>query len=264
MKKSWKRLTSKDYFDKARDVHKGFYTYEKAVFHTVNDKIEITCPNHGNFWQNANNHLQGSKCKKCAMELRSKSRTKTTEQFIKKAEQVHNNKYDYSKTKYTKSSNTVIIICPIHGEFKQRADVHTGGGGCPNCARLIPTNSWTFSEWEEFGLKSKNFTGFSLYVIECWNDTESFLKVGKTFVPIEKRYDYKDLMPYDYKIILREEGCARWISNLELHIHQQLKHLKVTPCKEFKGHTECYDVSHKEDILKFIKEYNGTNKNNST
>jgi hypothetical protein len=35
----------------------------------------------------------------------------STQDFIKKAQQVHNNKYDYSKTIYTKSKDKVIIIC---------------------------------------------------------------------------------------------------------------------------------------------------------
>lgn len=41
----------------------------------------------------------------------------TTEEFIKRAKECHEIKYDYSKTKYTGRHKKVCIICPEHGEF---------------------------------------------------------------------------------------------------------------------------------------------------
>lgn len=58
--------------------------------------------------------------------------------FIEKAEQIHNFKYDYSKTVYIKSSEKIIIICPSHGEFLQRASDHLSGAGCKKCKALNP------------------------------------------------------------------------------------------------------------------------------
>ena len=47
-----------------------------------------------------------------------------TEQFIEKANKIHNNKYDYLKTEYINSREKVCIICHKkdengieHGEF---------------------------------------------------------------------------------------------------------------------------------------------------
>lgn len=56
-----------------------------------------------------------------------------TEYFIKHSEKIHDNKYDYSKTLYITGDKKVIIICPIHGEFKQTASTHMSGNGCPRC-----------------------------------------------------------------------------------------------------------------------------------
>ena len=53
--------------------------------------------------------------------------------FIKKANNIHNNKYDYSKTDYKSYNQKVIIICPIHGEFEQSPSNHLNGQGCPKC-----------------------------------------------------------------------------------------------------------------------------------
>ena len=55
-------------------------------------------------------------------------KTLTTEEFITKAEKVHNHKYDYSKTVYGKNNtDNVIIICKVHGEFIQAPNMSYTG-----------------------------------------------------------------------------------------------------------------------------------------
>lgn len=57
----------------------------------------------------------------------------TTEEFIYRAEKVHNFKYNYSKVEYDKNNIKVIIICNEHGEFLQVPAVHLNGHGCIKC-----------------------------------------------------------------------------------------------------------------------------------
>ena len=57
----------------------------------------------------------------------------TTDEFIKKAREVHGDKYDYSKVEYINKRTKVCIICPIHGEFYQLAGDHMRGHGCRKC-----------------------------------------------------------------------------------------------------------------------------------
>ena len=64
------------------------------------------------------------------------SKRLTTQEFIEKAKQLHNDKYDYSKTVYSTSRDKVIIICPEHGEFEQKASSHLLGCGCPKCVKV--------------------------------------------------------------------------------------------------------------------------------
>ena len=59
----------------------------------------------------------------------------TTEEFIQKAQAVHGDKYDYSKVNYVNYRTRVLIICPKHGEFLQRPDIHLQGKGCTKCGR---------------------------------------------------------------------------------------------------------------------------------
>lgn len=64
----------------------------------------------------------------------------TTEEWIKRAREVHGDKYDYSKSEYKGGLYKTCIICPIHGEFWQNAKSHAKGDGCPECGKLICQN----------------------------------------------------------------------------------------------------------------------------
>lgn len=60
----------------------------------------------------------------------------TTKDYIAAVQLVHNNKYLYDKTEYTRSHEGVIVTCPKHGDFKPMAYMHLQGLGCPICAKL--------------------------------------------------------------------------------------------------------------------------------
>jgi hypothetical protein len=59
---------------------------------------------------------------------------KTTEQFIKDANEVHDFKFSYEKTNYIKNQIKVIITCPVHGDFEQNPLSHIQGNGCSSCS----------------------------------------------------------------------------------------------------------------------------------
>jgi len=40
---------------------------------------------------------------------------------------------------YVQSDKKVTIICPIHGEFEQRASSHLHGYGCKKCGTISGT-----------------------------------------------------------------------------------------------------------------------------
>lgn len=60
----------------------------------------------------------------------------TTEEFIKRANNCHGNKYLYSKTEYKGALTKLKITCPIHGDFEQTPSNHLAGRGCPECGKL--------------------------------------------------------------------------------------------------------------------------------
>lgn len=58
----------------------------------------------------------------------------TTTEFINKSSIIHNNKYTYGSTIFTKTSEKTIITCPTHGDFYQVANSHLRGHGCKKCS----------------------------------------------------------------------------------------------------------------------------------
>ena len=59
------------------------------------------------------------------------------EKMLKRCNEIHQNKYDYSKVKYINSNTKIEIICPEHGSFFQLMSAHKSGSGCPNCAKNL-------------------------------------------------------------------------------------------------------------------------------
>lgn len=119
----------KEFIFNAKKIHNNFYNYDKVIFNTTKDKVKIICPKHGIFLQEPEIHILGHGCPQCHGGYKY-----TKDEFIKKANEMHNNFYNYKNVEYKSSIEKVAIICPKHGEFYQRPDYHLRGGICPICA----------------------------------------------------------------------------------------------------------------------------------
>jgi len=102
------------------------YDYSLVEFVNCSTKVKIIY-NGCVYLQTPTGHL------KYAPENINLSVRKTTEQFIKEASIVHDNKFNYDKVEYIKNQIKVIINCPVHGDFTQRPLSHLQGMGCSNC-----------------------------------------------------------------------------------------------------------------------------------
>ncbi len=124
--------TTEQFIQEAKSLHPE-YDYSKVNYKNCKTYIKIICPIHGEFKILPNVFLCGNGCQKCVIE----NRTKTTEQFIQEAKLLHP-EYDYSKVDYKNNKTKVIIICPIHGEFKITPNNLLGKKqNCPKCASSI-------------------------------------------------------------------------------------------------------------------------------
>lgn len=136
-----RRLIPQDIIDRCIEIHNSKYTYEfDGEYKNNNQKIIVNCPTHGKFKQRISSHLSGHGCVNCLLEWKRTRFIKPVEDFIKQSNDIHNNKYDYTNTKYEGSKIHIEIICPIHGSFNQTPTVHLNHKcGCPQCGKSLTT-----------------------------------------------------------------------------------------------------------------------------
>lgn len=136
-----KKLSQNKVIERFREVHGDFYDYSKVKYVNDRTKVCIICPLHGEFWQEPQAHYrQRCGCPICGINKTSSKKNIGLEKFIERANIIHDNKYDYSKTKYITSKIKVCITCPDHGDFWQTPNSHLMGKGCSQCANIITAN----------------------------------------------------------------------------------------------------------------------------
>lgn len=139
-------MTTEQFVDKAKEVHGNTYGYALVQYSTAHTKVDIICSVHGSFSQKPNNHINGQGCPKCGKQLSAEKRAMTADDFVERATNVHDGKYDYSKVRYVDRLTKVIVICPDHGLFEQIPLNHMYGHGCPNCSNNKKSSNELFIE----------------------------------------------------------------------------------------------------------------------
>ena len=122
---------NRDWFIKRAHYKWGYdrYDYSLVEYKGCKTKVKIIYNKTGEiFEQTPDGHLNR------APENIKLAVRKTTEQFIKEANEVHDFKFSYEKTNYIKNQIKVIITCPIHGDFTQNPLSHLQGNGCSSCS----------------------------------------------------------------------------------------------------------------------------------
>lgn len=142
-------IDKQEYFKfKSSLVHNNKYDYSLVEYVTYRTKVKIICPKHGIFEQAIQSHLEGKGCRICSGCSKS-----TTQEFIDKANIVHNYKFSYPE-EYINAKTKLKIICKLNNHvFNQTPNDHLHGYGCPKCSsNSVPTT-------EEFIqiLKNKNY-----------------------------------------------------------------------------------------------------------
>lgn len=227
------RMKLEEFIRRAKEKHGDKYDYSKVDYINNRDNVVIVCPIHADFKQSVSNHLAGQGCSTCGKKVTAEKTSLTNEIFIERSNIKHNNFYDYSKVNYTSGKNKVSIGCPVHKEyFEQEASSHINGSGCPKCA--LELDSYRRSHYTKLAETS------TLYLIEVYNDEESFYKIGKTIHEVKKRFSGKKKLPYNYKLVKEYNSEIGEIYDLEIELHRKYKQFQYFPKIYFGGYCECY------------------------
>lgn len=152
-------MKKEDFLIRATVLHGDKYIYDKVTDEfLISSKQEIFCTIHKEYFsQIVKVHLRGCGCNKCAREFTGNKNRLTTEEFIKRAKDIHGDLYDYSKVEYNGGITTKVLIgCPVkeHGFFLQTPRNHLSGNGCNLCGRKVSADKQK-SNTEDFILKAK-------------------------------------------------------------------------------------------------------------
>jgi len=214
---TYNQLTTEQFIERARKVHGDKYDYSKVKYVNIHTKVLIGCKKHSFFEQLPLNHLRGKGCAIC-----SKNYRLTKEEFIKRAREVHGDKYDYSKVEYNGADRKVKIICPTHGIFEQTPYKHVNAKqGCPYCSGRI-------SGTEMFIQKAKQVHG-DKYDYSKVNYINSSTKIC-IICPKHGEFWQK---PNSH---LNGKGCRQCAGSAKLDINSIIKRAK-------KVHGDKYDYS---------------------
>ena len=246
-----KKLTTEEFKERARQVHGDRYNYNHVDYVNAITPVTIVCLEHGSFEQQPKQHLAGNGCPGCKAEAISKSKLKTKQKFINDAIDVHGSKYDYSKVDYVHSDEDVEIVCPKHGSFWKKPSKHLAGQGCPECSNENSKGIYGYQWLREN--PDKHNDPCLIYLIEMYDDQESFLKLGLTKNSVRERYGSNQARSgYEYEVLLQEETTMKQGIVLEDMVGTELDHRKHSPHKDFSGRTECFSLEAKDLILNHL------------
>jgi len=200
------RHTTETFITTANKIYDNKYNYSKVEYKNNNTKITIICDIHKNeYEQLPRTHLQGyNGCKDCGKIKRIiKKETvgiiTNSDQFFARANEIHNNRYDYSETKYINSTTKINIKCTVHGIFEQSPSNHLSGAGCNQCVK--DTEKYTT---EEFIVQAKKVHG-DKYNYEKVKYVNNKTKVIVICNEHDDPYEF-DCLPANH---LRNHGCPK-------------------------------------------------------
>ena len=223
---SGKNLSNTEIINKFKKRHGEKYDYSKMEYRGSKEKICIICPEHGEFWQTPNGHLNGNGCPVCGFKKIQKKNALKEDVFLKRANEIHKNFYDYTKVKYVNEKKNVCIICPIHGEFYQSPYVHSRGGMCPKCKneKLSLDRRTSNEEWIKKATEVHN--GYYSY-----DKCEYTGYYNKVIIKCPK-HGYFEQLAYNH---IQGKGCPKCRkSKMEIEIGEFLKSKNIEYIEQYK------------------------------
>jgi endogenous inhibitor of DNA gyrase (YacG/DUF329 family) len=195
------------FIGKAKGLYGTKYDYSKVEYKNNKSKVCIICPKHGEFFMTPNAHLRGQGCPKCGRELAKKKTLKDKDYFLKRANEIHNDKYTYENFKYINYHTPSYVTCPIHGDFRVAPTNHISNkSGCPKCGTPV-------SRWEQ-----EIFDFITSLGIECEQSNRTVLNGKEIDIYIPK-----------YSLGIECDGI-RWHNELYREKNYHLN--KSTICEE--------------------------------
>lgn len=208
------KKTTEQFIKDATKVHGNTYDYTFSEYSGAHNKVKIVCKIHGEFRQSATSHLSGNGCTHCGGTKAGNFKRKSNESFVEDAIKVHGGYFDYSKVNYINSNTTVIISCPIHGDFLQTPSNHVYHmKGCMLCSakkRAIERTENIISDKLSLIEQPSDFKIIPLTKgLFTFIDNEDFESVSKLPWTYASKYAYNGVVGYLHRFLMSpDEGLV--------------------------------------------------------
>lgn len=202
-----RKITTEIFIERAKKKHGNKYSYERVEYVTAKTPVEIFCKSCNKYFkQTPDNHMRQG-CYWCGRKFTANQCRKTKEQFVKEAQAIHGDKYDYTDSDYINTSTKIKIFCKkCQKYFWQRPHTHIGSNkrgrqGCPLCGNIKKAKTQSLGT-KEFILRAKEIYN-DQYEYDQVNYVNNRVKV-KIYCKKCQKYFFKD--PNNF---LHGSGCAR-------------------------------------------------------
>lgn len=214
--------TTETFVQKLMSLFGDDYVYDFVEYNGVSKKVLLYCKVHGFFEARAGDLLNGHGCGKCNIPRGGHSKRDTLDKVIADVNRIHNGKYIIPRQEYKNNKTEIIVICPIHGEFKTTANNLKMGRGCPKCGKELTKKKLSMTT-NDFKIKFLEKYGYEKYDLS-FVDLEHKDDFGRVKFVCHKKDKYDNehgefwMTPNN---VLRLHGCPRCKqSRLE---HQMMK-----------------------------------------
>lgn len=165
-----RRVTKQEYIQQLKENDIKVQLIGEYILKSKAALHKCTC---GNEWYVLpNDVLKGTRCNNCSGKRAALLTSSNKDEFIRKSNLIHYNRYDYKKVIYESSKIKVEIICNVcNNIFLQSPNVHLLGHGCPNCSR---NNIFKDKRMYIYYIKLNNY--FKIGITKYKGDIETSVK----------------------------------------------------------------------------------------
>jgi hypothetical protein len=183
------KLTQTDFIQRIENKFgKNKFDYSLLEYKDAHSNVKLICTNCGNIENKPPTvWYKGFGCLKCQTR-RPNPKQITKDQFINRANKIHDFKYDYSNINFTNIYDEVEIICPNHGSFFQKPSIHMyAKSNCPECS--------IYKGEEKVGI---------------WLNTNNINYIYQHKVKINNSYHYYDFYLPEHDIMIEYNGMQHY------------------------------------------------------
>ena len=173
------RITTHEQFvKKVHEIYGDRYDLSHTLYAGTHRPVTLVCAHHGEFVVTPSNLYRGHACQKCGVANRVSGRRKGLESLLSDLAKAQPSlAFKKIADEYKNNKSVITAECPVHGEFKTKANTILSGYGCPKCGALSGGKK-TRTQFSEFIKRAvETHGGKYIYVKDSYTKLTNKMRV---------------------------------------------------------------------------------------